>query len=419
MNLIKWLSVLVLFIALLSLACGDDDDSSDDDSVDDDTDDDDSVDDDTTDDDSTDDDDDDDDDTSPDDDTGDDDGEATELLVIGEDGNGAGFSLRRQSDGWLRENFPAQGIANSFLGPSFFLAGRTGWQAINVAYSLTLDYRLLVYDPQNGWSLDAAHLPQQDSFNVSALFAPEADNLWAATASFTFGNFIFALLSYVDGEPTAIAPATNGYMFMDFTRPDNGYFIGTYWMEAAIVGYWNGQTMSRLEVPAGYEEGLFWSLMTVGDNESLIFLTEGEWLDSTLLHLQNGQWSVVGAPAGCADPGTIIAFSYGHNRDAETGYAIVPTYRQGKTDALWECRAGQWSCREPQQSIHVVSSLVLRDGRVFVLGTSAGNAVLYEVLADRLEEVELPNVDLKPRCLQAIGPLAPKYNACNKFFLHQ
>jgi len=251
MNLIKWLSVLVLFIALLSLACGDDDDSSDDDSVDDDTDDDDSVDDDTTDDDSTDDDDDDDDDTSPDDDTGDDDGEATELLVIGEDGNGAGFSLRRQSDGWLRENFPAQGIANSFLGPSFFLAGRTGWQAINVAYSLTLDYRLLVYDPQNGWSLDAAHLPQQDSFNVSALFAPEADNLWAATASFTFGNFIFALLSYVDGEPTAIAPATNGYMFMDFTRPDNGYFIGTYWMEAAIVGYWNGQTMSRLEVPAG------------------------------------------------------------------------------------------------------------------------------------------------------------------------
>ncbi len=419
MQLQRWLGLFAAFIILssLPLACGDDDDSSDDDdtSSDDDTADDDDT---SSDDDSSDDDASTDDDTT-DDDTGDDDNTTTRLLIIGEDGDGSGFSLRQRSDGWRREDFPGQGFTDGFLGASFFLAGRTGWQAVNVANGLTQDYRLLVYDPQTGWSLDNAHLPPDDYLSVSALFAPAANNLWVATAELGFVIIAFRLWSYVNGAPVLIAPMTNGYMFMDFTRPDNGYFVGTYAGNAAIVGYWNGRTMTTEAAPAAYDNGLFWSVMLVDDHESFIFWTEGEWVDSTLLHLHDGQWAEVDAPTGCDDPGTIVAFSYGHNRDQETGYALVPAFRQGKTDALWEYRDGQWSCREPQQTIHVVSSLVLRDGRVFVLGTSSGSAVLYEVLADRLEQVELPNVDLKPHCLQAIGPLAPQYNTCNALFLNQ
>jgi len=408
----------------LPLACGDDDSADDDDSTDDDT----SFDDDFSDDDSIDDDG-VDDDTFPDDDTIDDDTDdddddddtgPTELMILGETDEGEFFSLRQKPEGWVREDFPlSRRYDMSSMGSSFFYRGRQGWASVNyldgIMYNTT-GYDLLVYDPQSGWSLDEAHAPPEDDLNLVSLFAPQQDVLWLTAVSYGHLWLNFSLWAYGDGAPVHVAPGTNGYMYMDFSAPDNGYFVGFKWLEYSLIGHFNGAGIQQLTMPPEYVEGAFWNLWLIAEDEGFFLWTDSSWSWGTLLHMHDGQWEAVEAPPGCADPGIVYAWMVGGSVMPDYDYLIIPVYCAGENDVLWEYSGGQWTCREQEGMTRIASTMALRDGRVFLLGADDGSAVLYELFADHLEEIELPLTDFTPTCLQAVGPLASRYRNCNMTF---
>ncbi|HPM76206.1 MAG TPA: hypothetical protein PK961_03875 [bacterium] len=415
----KWLGFFTAFVVLLSLplACGDDDDNNDDN--DDAADDDDSADDDSSpddDDDTSPDDDDDVDDDNDDDDTGDDDDTSTELMVFGSTDAGERFSLRLTADGWVRQDFPQTRILDDgFMGPSFFLNGETGWATVNYVDSVfgnTSGYDLLTYDRQTGWSVDSAHPAPDADANIAALFATQADTLWISVVSLGHMAFDPSLWSYGGGDPVRHLADSDASWIMEFNRPDNGYFYGVGWTSIGQLAHWNGTQAQTMDMPTGYENGLFWRLFLLTDDEGFLCWADTTWEDAELVHMHDGQFEAVATPAGCADPGALDHFVNVGSALPDAGYIILPASRPSQSDVFWEYRDGQWSCREPETTIYAASTLVLRDGRVFVLGWKDNGTALYEVFADRLEAIELPAVNFTPTCLQAVGPQAPQYHLC-------
>ncbi len=412
-----WLLLLVLALlaaSLLSCSPDDDDDAVDGDIVIDD----DSVDDDAADDDQADDD-------ADDDDAGDDDLVVDQLLLIGDNDDGLATSWLAGDGLWTEMPIPDVGAGNLtwHLGPSLFVDGQKGHLVFNqylipgfYLYELSWAHWWLKFTPANGWQAESTQANWALYHNVAVISAPSLATMWAG---------LFFIFDRTGGEPGPQRDELTSLYRLDDGSPQREWFwrFGlmhalymvdeNYGLAAAasdsnsyrLLAY-NGSVWQEQSMPAGFGKGQFvWFWLFDEANGYGIWDNQAK-AGTEVVQQRDGEWTALVPPAGCETATPTRVWAQGD-------YAIVIDTDTVGDNRFWERRNGEWSCRYVGDGYtnHSLLShaLILRDGRVFVVGSQDEPAVpfLIEVTAGGLVDIPLPGNASKVERIHALGATAP------------
>jgi len=408
--------MLVCFASTaVMVACIDDDDDDNNDSADDDDDDDDNDNDDSADDDNDADDDDDDDnddatddDNDDDNDTGDDDDDTptvpTRLFLIGRSSSVEASWLQTEK-GWQYMPIPEGrclwDYADRWIEATATWNGEKAWVAWNCyfkGYPYGHDWKTFNLD--YGWQdavMDAMPLA-----SIRRIYPVERQHVWFLAEFIDYNAWNLVENRVLTASRVFFQGAPSHYWDLSFPDSDHGLTVGEGLAGNGVLGWYDAdqtEPWTATGMPTGHEDEYFWRVaMTSPDHGWAI--SSFYWL----FEYDDGQWTHVNMPSGCQglQAGRIAA---------QGDDVVVLPYPSVEEDRRFvERREGQWTCREAPdlgEEIKLYRPLVCRDGTVFIYGRVDDEPTLFQVTADDIVTIEMPNSFTSLYSLNALGPNAP------------